>query len=125
MSKTPFAERLQRLMIERGLSQSDLARLIWGTMNDERGYEVAKNRQVLGKYLAGTVEPRMGTKRKMAEVLKVPLAEIAPESDPANRPGSGILIEPVDGKTSHLRVDLKLPRTVVQDVVGILLPYAQ
>ena len=51
--KTALAERLQRIMTEKGLSQSGLARGLWGTTKDERGYTVARNRQVVGKYLRG------------------------------------------------------------------------
>ncbi|MCB8829045.1 hypothetical protein LJD47_28955, partial [Escherichia coli] len=39
-----FARRLQQLMVERGLSQSDLARTIWGETTNADGRTVARNR---------------------------------------------------------------------------------
>jgi transcriptional regulator with XRE-family HTH domain len=124
MRKTAFAERLERIMMERNLSRSDVARLIWGTMTDERGYTVARNRQVLGKYLSGEVEPRMSTKRRMAEVLSVPMAALDPSSDPLDRPGSGIYVEPVDAVRSRIQVNMVAPNDVVRQVVVLLSRYA-
>lgn len=122
--KTEFAERLQRLMSERRISQSDLARMIWNTTKDERGYEVARNRQVIGKYLSGAVRPRMATLRKMAEVLDVSISELDPSSDPVERPGSGIYVEQVDEDNVRLEVRIVVPRTVAREVVTLLSRYA-
>ena len=123
MQRTAFAERLQRHLTDQNLTQSELARRLWGTMTDERGYEVAKNRQLLGKYLKGTIEPRIGTKRAIAKALDVPLAELAPESDPLVRPGSGIRMEEVDQTHSLLEVNLVVPKGTAVEVMKILLPY--
>lgn len=123
MSKSPFAERLQRLMLEKGLSQSDLAREVWGTMTDERGYTVARNRQMLTKYLTGKAEPRMSTVRKMSEALHVSLADLDPQSDPVNRPGSGVYVEPVDRRNARLQLNIVAPKTVIREVVKMLSEY--
>lgn len=122
--KSGFAERLQRIMTEKNLSQSDVARLVWGTMTDERGYTVARNRQVLGKYLSGTVEPRQRTLRRMAEVLDVPIANLDPHSDPLSRPGSGLYIEPIDRQHVRLEVNMVIPNEVVPEIVALLGKYA-
>lgn len=122
--KTEFAERLQRIMSERRISQSDLARLIWGTMKDERGYTVAKNRQILGKYISGTVEPRLATKRAIAGVLGVPLSALDPNNDPLSRPGSGIYVEKVDKDTARIEVRMVVPREVAHEIVALLSRYA-
>jgi transcriptional regulator with XRE-family HTH domain len=121
--KTEFAERLTRIMSERHISQSDLARMMWGTMMDERGYEVARNRQVLGKYIAGTVNPRLATKRRMAEVLDVPLSELDPNSDPLARPGSGLYVEKVDEDNVRVEVRMVIPRDVAHEVIALLSRY--
>jgi transcriptional regulator with XRE-family HTH domain len=118
--KTGFSERLQRIMTEKNLTQSDVARLVWGTMKDELGYTVARNRQVVGKYLAGTVEPSMKTKRKMAKALDVPLADLDPASDPLNRPGSGLYVEEVDEEHVRVEVNMVAPKEVVRKVVDLL-----
>ena len=57
MEKTPthkeFAEWLAAQMAARGFNRSDVARAIWGTVPDTRGYDVAKNRDRIGAYLQG------------------------------------------------------------------------
>jgi transcriptional regulator with XRE-family HTH domain len=122
--KTGFGERLQRIMIEKGLTQSDVARLAWGKMTDERGYEVARNRQVLGKYLAGTVTPRKDTIRKIAKALGVSFADLDPDSDAMNRPGSGLYVEEVDASSSRLHISMVAPKEIVREVVVLLSRYA-
>jgi hypothetical protein len=75
MDKTPthkaFAAWLAAQMAARGFNRSDLARLIWGTVPDARGYDVAKNRDRIGVYLRGTGYPSLDTKYKLAEVFDV------------------------------------------------------
>jgi transcriptional regulator with XRE-family HTH domain len=122
--KTSFGERLQRVMTQKDLSQSEVARRVWGAMTDERGYTVARNRQVLGKYLAGTVEPRMSTIRRIADALDVSIADLDPASDPLNRPGSGIYVESVDVKSSRIQVNMVIPKEVVREILGLLSRYA-
>ena len=120
--KTAFGERLQRIMTERDLSQSDIARLIWGEINMPDGG--AKNRQVVSKYLAGDVSPRMSTKRKLAAALDVPLGELDPMSKALERPGSGLRLEFVNRKEARLEVNLVLPKALAQQVIAILEDYA-
>lgn len=124
MKKSRFAERLQRVMTERNLNQSDLAKKIWGEMKDERGYTVAKGRQQIGRYLSGKAEPNMSTKRRLAEAAGVPLVALDPESDPTNRPGSGIYVEAVDNNDSRIEINIVVPKAVAKQVVEILVPYA-
>lgn len=75
MSATPqygdFAAWLSAKMAERGFNQSELARRIWGTIKDSRGYDVARNRDRIGHYLAGTSYPSLDTRYKLGEVLSV------------------------------------------------------
>jgi transcriptional regulator with XRE-family HTH domain len=124
MKKSRFAEHLQRLMTERDMTQSDLARQVWGEMVDERGYTVARNRQALTRYLNGEMEPRMSTKRKMAEALGVPVAELDPLDDPTLRPGSGIYTEPAGQGMTKLEVSMTAATETVRQVVVLLAPYS-
>jgi transcriptional regulator with XRE-family HTH domain len=75
MSATPqhgeFAAWLRTKMAERRLNASGLARQIWGTTKDSRGYDVARNRDRVGHYLAGTSYPSLQTLYKIGEVLAV------------------------------------------------------
>ena len=66
-----FAAWLSAKMAEHGLNHSDLARQIWGTITDTRGYQVARNRDRIGNYLAGTSYPSLDTKYKLGEVFSV------------------------------------------------------
>ena len=72
-----FARKLHALMTERGLSQSDLAREIWGGTSDGRGYKVAKNRDRISAYLRGTAKPEAENLKLIAKALGVPVSELA------------------------------------------------
>jgi len=48
-----FATRLYELRTEAGMSMSDLARKIWGTTTDARGYPVAKNKDRISRWEKG------------------------------------------------------------------------
>lgn len=64
-----FAERLAAQMTKKGLSQSDLARQIWGEKIDSRGNSVARNRGTIGQYLAGRGLPESENLKKLADAL--------------------------------------------------------
>jgi transcriptional regulator with XRE-family HTH domain len=66
-----FRQALARLMHERGMSASDLARKIWGATQDSRGYSVARNRDRLTHYLAGTGYPSAPVVQKIASIFNV------------------------------------------------------
>lgn len=61
------------------LSASELARQIWGTTKDKRGYDVARNRDRIGHYLAGTSYPEPVNLEAIARVLDVPVEDFAIE----------------------------------------------
>jgi hypothetical protein len=71
-----FAKKLREAMVERQLSASDLAREIWGTTTDPRGYQVAKNRDRIGAYLAGTGFPSKETMPKLCAALGLAIDEL-------------------------------------------------
>jgi hypothetical protein len=65
-----FAQTLNKAMRQRGMSPSDLAREVFGSHTDIRGYSVARNRDRIGAYLAGISYPQNSeTLRKLAEAL--------------------------------------------------------
>jgi transcriptional regulator with XRE-family HTH domain len=72
-----FRANLLRAMTERNLTSSQLAREIWGTTTDTRGYKVARNRDRIAHYLAGTGYPTAPVLEKMAQVLGVDPAQFA------------------------------------------------
>ena len=72
-----FAKKLKDLMLAQGMSSSDLARAIWGTTLDPRGYAVARNRDRVSTYLAGTGLPSKETLPKLVAALGTTLDELA------------------------------------------------
>jgi len=64
-----FAKLLREAMHARKMNASDLARAIWGTTTDPRGYDVARNRDRVGAYLAGTGYPSRETLPKLCEAV--------------------------------------------------------
>jgi transcriptional regulator with XRE-family HTH domain len=77
-----FAETLKAAMTKLGITSSELARQIWGTMQDKRGYAVARNRDRIGHYLAGTSYPEDENLQKLADALGLPVETLAIERPP-------------------------------------------
>jgi transcriptional regulator with XRE-family HTH domain len=80
-----FAEKLQDAMTKAGLSKSEIARRIWGTTKDKRGFTVAKNRDRMGQYTSGATYPEPETLQKLADAVGVPVEELT--SNPGPTPG--------------------------------------
>src|SRR4051812_8851879 len=74
-----FRHNLARAMQDRSLTASALAREIWGTTTDSRGYHVARNRDRITHYLAGTGYPVPRVLERMAQVLGIDPAQLAKE----------------------------------------------
>jgi hypothetical protein len=68
----PFADALLRVMTERKLSASEVARRMWGTTVNTRGYTVARGRDRISHYLAGKIYPEPDNMVKLAEAIGVP-----------------------------------------------------
>ena len=64
-------------MKREGMSASDLARQVWGPKIDKRGYSVARNRDRISHYLAGTSYPEPQNLQIICKVLNAPLEELA------------------------------------------------
>lgn len=73
-----FARRLHDALLEKGMSQSDLARAVWGTTEDPRGFEVAKNRDRVSQYLKGRSLPDRENAQKIASVLGIEVDDLVP-----------------------------------------------
>ena len=73
-----FARKLNDLMARRGLSQSDLARTVWGSTVDTRGKDVARNRDRISHYVRGSQMPAPRTLKLLADALGVPVHELVP-----------------------------------------------
>lgn len=73
-----FARKLTDLMARQGMSQSDVARHIWGTVTDGRGRDVAKNRDRISHYVRGMQMPEARTIKRLADVFGVEVADLVP-----------------------------------------------
>lgn len=82
-----FAARLEQKMKAKGLTQSELARQIWGSTKDGRGYSVARNRDRISSYLAGAGMPEPENLKKLADALDCTVEDlIGAEAAAAGRP---------------------------------------
>lgn len=127
-----FIEKLRKLMHEKRLSQSALARKIWGEIEDPRGYKVARNRDRISSWLAGKSTPDLENLNKLAVVLDVSPDELLPHTEPL--PGSHaqygppeITITSVAGTspgTVLLQVNKMVPMPVALKVASLLEPGA-
>jgi hypothetical protein len=81
----PFATTLRNAMLKQSLSAAEVARRVWGTHQDKRGYEVAKGRDRIGAYLAGTSYPGPENLQKLADAVEVPLETLEIAARPRPR----------------------------------------
>lgn len=123
-----FRDRLQRLLREKGMTQADLARIIFGTTQEIRGdqvYDVPKNRQTFSKYLSGKAYPSEATKQKMSDALEVSMAQLFPLDDPIGRPGSGITLSQISKRDALLELRVEMPIEKAMEVIKIVKEYAK
>lgn len=110
----PFAQALQQAMLKEKVSASEVARRIWGTTKDSRGYDVARNRDRIGHYLAGTSYPEPENLELLAKAVGVSVEDLTIERpDPPVVPRRQVadlrLTAAVDEPTkAHLLLDRTL-----------------
>lgn len=128
MSKV-FGKRLHGLIQERGITQSELARKIWGSTVDSRGVKVARNRDRISQYVNGLVMPSPEVRKKIADALELAVDHLmqgieavgsGPRVDEA--PADDMRMSPVAGEPGMvvLHFHQKLPRPVAMRIMAIL-----
>ena len=111
MSETPlhteFAAWLNAKMAKHRLNNSGLARLIWGTIKDSRGYEVSRNRDRISHYLAGTQYPHIDTVWKLGDIFSTFPDDIPGPSGPPRGPRvrAHKAIQPAPAASIHHKLD--------------------
>lgn len=75
----PFHVRLREMLAQKGWSQSDLARAVWGSTQDAKGNSVARNRDRVSQYCSGKGVPEPENLKKIADALGVTVAQLAPD----------------------------------------------
>ncbi len=121
-----FGDRLRRILIERNMSQSDLARLVFNeTRTDNRGYDVVVGKDRISAYINNRAKPEPKTLRLIATALKMDPAELAPElvsSANKNSQGPTVLIEALSGHTDKVRLQIHqlVPRRIAAKILAML-----
>lgn len=119
-----FAKRLHRLMIDKQMSQSDLARRVWGSTTDGRGYDVAKNRDRISVYLKGQAIPDQKNLNRLAQALSVPVEDLAPDvvASNAQKENPEVQMTAIAGSTDkvYLRVNKLVPMALAAKIIGLL-----
>lgn len=119
-----FGQHLQRILDERGLTQSEFAALVWGRKENQAGHSEAIGRDRISAYVRGASLPGPKYLSMMAKALDMPMEEFAPSlaGAAAGRSKSGWSIASPAGRPDliHLTVDLLLPAELAPDILSIL-----
>ena len=106
-AKEAFARRLYKLMLDRGLTQSDLAR--------KAGLE--RNR--ISQYVRADSKPGGLYLKKLADALGVKPTDLWPDERLGEgKPAYSITVS-ADGKTARLTADVKLPAGIGAQIVAL------
>lgn len=121
-----FGDRLRRILIERNMSQSDLARLVFNEIRtDNRGYDVVVGKDRISEYVRNKQTPTPRILRQIATALKMTPEELAPELVSAgnkNSAGPTVLIEALSGHTDKVRLQIHqlVPRRIAAKILALL-----
>lgn len=115
-----FARRLHAAMNAKGMSNSDLARAVWGETKDGKGYTVAKNRDRIGVYLRGEGFPEPRTLAKLADALDTTPTDLAPEITAATvdreRPELAMTMVAGHPDKVHLQINSIVPLAIAVEI---------
>jgi len=121
-----FAAVLRAAMERSELSNSEVARRVWGEIKDTRGYMVARNRDRIGHYLSGASYPEPENLVKLAEVIGVPVAELAIDKPVAvagqsRRFGLRLTRFADEPHLARLEMDLILPWNLAVEIADLVM----
>jgi transcriptional regulator with XRE-family HTH domain len=119
-----FSRRLYKALLDRQMSASDLAREVWGTYTDKRGYDVARNRDRISQYLKGQSLPEQRNLVRIAEILGMKPEDLAPEiaGSIVERENPEIAMTAIAGHTDKvlLRVHKLVPLPLAAKIIQML-----
>lgn len=72
-----FGQTVLRALLMKGWNQSDLAKAMWGTTVDSRGYKVARNRDRITHYVKGRAYPEPENLAKLVHHLGLRMEDVA------------------------------------------------
>jgi len=115
---------IKTLRRAKGWSQSDLAKKLWGTTLDSRGYTVARNRDRISAWEMGRAAPTPDNLLLLSEALGVSPVELAPDvvsRSAAHAPAAlSLQILEENPDQAHLRVNMVLPSDVASEIMGLI-----
>jgi transcriptional regulator with XRE-family HTH domain len=124
MELEQFASRLQHFRNEKGWSQSDLAREVWGEMETKTGRKVARNRDRISTYEMGKSWPDPANLAKIANVLDVPAEELAPDitASTVERQSPELALTMIAGHHDkvHLKINKLISFEVATEIMQVL-----
>lgn len=119
-----FSRKLNELMARQGMSQSDLARAVWGSTIDPRGRDTAKNRDRISHYTRGSQLPEARTMKLLATALGVDPTELSPSRSLPSTPGSAreVSLTTIGGRSdvALVSVNKMLPMSYAVRVLALL-----
>jgi transcriptional regulator with XRE-family HTH domain len=119
-----FAQNLYRLRTEKGWSQSELARRVWGEQVDKRGYTVARNRDLISVYEKGRAKPTRDNLDGLAKALGVQPTDLAPgfgiSAVERDNPEFEMTLVPNDPTRAVLRINKTVSITHASAIIAML-----
>lgn len=119
-----FSANLKLLREARDLNKSDLAKEIWGTEVDARGYTVAKNRDRIGAWEAEKSQPTPENLALLAHFFGVEPAALAPDLVARSASGApeamSLRILESDPTRAHVQINTLLPTSVAVEVMQLV-----
>lgn len=119
-----FARRLQYHMSQKGWSNSDMARAVWGERVNKAGHREAVGRDRIATYLKGTM-PQPKTLASLAAALGVDVHDLSPEHTKAALDWEpqmySMRAAPGHPDLAHLTVDMIVPSRVAARIMQILM----
>lgn len=126
MKMQPFGVRLKNLLIDQGITPSQLARQMFPGEEriDARGYSSPAKKDMISKWINGHSTPSAVHLKRLADVLKMPLEELAPDLLARDLKGEpkDIEMSMVAGRpdVARLAINMVVPTDVAMKVLAIL-----
>lgn len=119
-----FARRLYHYLNEKGWTNSDLARAVWGEKRNAAGHMEAKGRDRISVYLKGETMPEARTLKLLADALGVTPEDLCPATVKrahAWEPKSiSMTVPPGHPDKAHLVVDTVIPFKLAARIAALL-----
>lgn len=119
-----FARKLRRLLAQKRMSQSDLARACWGEEEMTGGYFGARGRDRINKYVTGKALPDPDSLNDIAKALEVAPADLAPSvvGKALEREHPEVRLTMVAGhrEAVHVSIDSVMPLNVAVQIIALI-----